>query len=200
MASISIGKFNTASFGSEILCSFYNVGTAASTDAALIEQTCLRAAVAQGVGCWEGYIEGVIREFVYKTRLNAHRRAWPLIAQFETIVDKMAGELNTPNWDKTRELLIIIIGIDPQPKWVWQPKFLNSTDTKNFFDGIMNVRHAFAHGFSVSHTIPGLTTPGVLDLKYAMDAIECVRFFAGATDSLLEHELIHRHGCKTGWN
>lgn len=200
MPSQSVAKFQAAVLGSAVLQSFHNGTTLVTPDAAVVGQTCLRAAIAQGVECWEGYIEGVLREFVVKTRLNAQRRAWPLIAQFEAIVDKLASDLNTPTWDKTRELLMTITGIDPMPSWVWGPKFTNPTDTKQFFDGVLSVRHAFAHGFSVPHSVPGLSLPGVLDAAYTTEALECIRFFVTTTDALLEHELRHRHACMTGWN
>jgi len=123
-----------------------------------------------------------------------------LIAQFETIVDKMTSDLNTPNWEKTRELLINITGMDPYSSWIFQPKYNNQNDTKQFFDGVMAVRHAFAHGFAIPAGIYGLSTPGLLDVTYVSEALECIKFFAETSDSLLEYELTHRHGCMTGWN
>jgi hypothetical protein len=165
-----------------------------------VDQTCFKAAIALAVGCWEGYIEGALREFVSKTRVQTHRRAWGLVAQFETIVDKMASELNTPNWEKTRELLMNLTGMDPYSSWVWAAKFSNQNDTKQFFDGVMSVRHAFAHGFAVPVNVFGIATPGILDAVYVNDALECIKFFAEKTDQLLEHELTHRHGCLSGWS
>ena len=200
MPSQSYEKFVRQIAGAKIIRSFHNQISSETTDATAVEQICLCAAVAQAVGCWEGYIEGAIREFVTKTRIMAQRRSWPLIIQFEALVDKLASELNTPNWDKTRELLIVITGMDPHPAWVWAPKFSNSTDTKQFFDGLMQVRHSFAHGFSVPHGTPGLTVPGRLDASYVNDAIDCITFFTHKTDELLEHELRTRHGCPSGWS
>lgn len=200
MPSIAFSKFQTSIIGATILKEARGAANAASTDTSLVEQTCLRASTAHAVGCWEGYVEAALREFVAKTRVNAHRKSWTLIAQFEAIVDKMAADLNTPNWDRARELLMTVTGIDPQPSWIWKPKFSNTTDTKNFFEGIMGVRHAFAHGFSVPHATPGLASPGILDPNYIDDATACITFFAKATDDLLEHELKHRHGTPNGWN
>jgi len=58
------------------------------------------------------YLEDVLKEFVSKTRVQAQRRAWTLIVQFESLVQKLTAELNTPSWEKAREL-IIITGMDP---------------------------------------------------------------------------------------
>jgi hypothetical protein len=200
MSSNALAKFQNSRVGADVLK--FNVGTPSQAcfDQQFVDQTCLKAAVALAVGCWEGYIEGALREFVSKTRVQTHRKAWGLIAQFETIVDKMASDLNTPNWDKTRELLIMLTGMDPYASWVWTPKFMNQTDTKLFFDGVMGVRHAFAHGFPIPSNVMGLVVPGVLDIAYVDDAIACISFFATTTDQLLEHELTHRHGCLAGWS
>jgi hypothetical protein len=200
MPSIALVKFHAARVGADVLKTHAGIVSTACPDPHFVDQTCFKASVALAVGCWEGYIEGALREFVSKTRVQAHRKAWGLIAQFETIVDKMASELNTPSWEKARELLITLTGMDPFASWVFTPKFTNQNDTKLFFDGVMSVRHAFAHGFSIPQTLQGLSTPGVLDIAYVQDALNCIQFFAEKTDSLLEHELTHRHGCQSGWS
>jgi hypothetical protein len=141
----------------------------------------------------------VLKEFVSKTRVQAHRKAWTLIIQFESIVQKLTSELNTPSWDKARELLVNITGMDPYASWIWAPRFSNQNDTQAFLKGIMDVRHSFAHGFSTPANVPGLATPGILDVAYVADVVSCLAFFATTTDALLEHELTHRHGCTTGW-
>ena len=200
MSSHALNKFNISITGAKVLMAFNTTASTASTDPNFIEQNCLKAAIACAVGCWEGYLEAALREFVSRTRVLAQRRSWTLIAQFESIVDKLAAELNTPNWDKTRDLLITVTGMDPYASWVWIPKFSNPTDTKNFFDGILKVRHAFAHGFSVPVDVAGLTHPGVLNATYTLEVLECITFFATKTDELLEYELQHRHSCVSGWS
>ncbi len=200
MSSAALVKFNGSLIGAHVLLSFNDSPSSACADQQVTNQSLLSAAVAQAVGCWEGYLEWVLREFVSKTRVHTHRNAWTLVVQFEALVDKMASSLNTPNWDKSRTLILEITGMDPYSSWVWSPTCANPTDTKNFFDGILNVRHSFAHGFPVPADVPGVTTPGYLDSPYVTSAIECLCFFASKTDELLEHELTHRHGCRSGWN
>lgn len=200
MPSNSFSKFAASIVGASILRSQAGSPSSESDDQNLIDQTCFKAAIALGVGCWEGYVEGALREFVSKTRVQQHRKAWGLIAQFETIVDKMASDLNTPSWERVRDLLITLTGMDPYASWVWGYKYSNQTDTKIFFDGVMSVRHAFAHGFSIPADISGVASPGVLDQAYVIDALNCIVFFAETVDQLLEHELTHRHGCQSGWN
>lgn len=165
----------------------------------LVDQTCLIAAVASAVGAWEGYLEGVLKEFVAKTRVFAQSRAWPLIAQFEVMVQKATNALNTPNWDKSREILIHVAGVDPYASWIWAPKFSSQPDTKEFFDGLMAVRHSFAHGFAVPSNIKELGQGGRLTVVYAGEVLDCLQFFASATDQLLEHELKYKHGSPAGW-
>lgn len=165
----------------------------------LCDQTCMKAAIASAVGAWEGYVEAVLVEFVAKTRVHAHSRAWPLIAQFEVMVQKATSDLNTPNWDKSREILIRVSGVDPYASWLWKAKFSSQNDTKEFFDGLMSVRHAFAHGFPVPPNIRALGNNPDLTPAYVNDVMDCLIFFADTTDGLLEHELKHKHGCRSGW-
>lgn len=199
MGSASQSKFGLSIAGARVLSGFYGSASAASTSQTITDACLLSASIAQAVGCWEGYLEAVLREFVSKTRVQAHRKAWTLIVQFESVVDKMVSELNTPNWDKCRELVLSVTGMDAYPSWIWTPRFTNQTDTKAFFDGILTVRHSFAHGFPIPANIPGLAVPGVLDPAYVADAVACIHFFVDTTDRLLEHELTHRHGCASGW-
>ena len=199
MTSAAYAKFGDMLVGAKILASFLGTPNISCNDQVVVDQVCLKAAVANAVGCWEGYIEAVVREFVSKVRVQAHRKTWTLIAQYEGMVDKMASDLNTPNWEKSRELLLIVTGMDPYASWIWAKKFPNQNDTKLFFDGIMKVRHAFAHGFPVPPDIIGVISPGTLDPGYVADAFECVEFFAQSTDNLLNHELTHRHACLSGW-
>lgn len=200
MPSGSRNRFELSVKGSLVLAGFAGLPSSVTSDQVFIDQTCLRASVANLVGCWEGYLEGVLREFVAKTRVQAHRRAWTLIAQYESLVDKLASELHTPSWDKARELLITVTGMDPYSSWIWSPRFSNQSDTKDFFDGIIKVRHAFAHGFAVPHDLSHLSAPGQLCVPYVKSAHDCIRFFVEVTDNLLEHELRHRHACVSGWS
>jgi hypothetical protein len=200
MGSASLGKFQEALIGAKVLSSFYGTTSSATHDQDFTDQCLLRASVAQAVGCWEGYIEGALPEFISKTRVQAHRKAWTLIVQFESLVDKLTSGLNTPNWEKSRELIEGVTGMDPYSSWIWSPRFTNQTDTKAFFDGVLKVRHSFAHGFAIPPDVPGLVAAGKLDAGYVATIIECVSFFAAKTDSLLEYELKHRHGCSSGWN
>lgn len=199
MDSASLTKFKGAILGSQVLGSFAGAASAISPNQQFTDQSLLRGAVALAVGCWEGYLEEVLKEFVSKTRVQAQRRAWTLIVQFEAVVQKLTADLNTPNWEKSRDLILNITGMDPYASWIWAPRFTNQTDTQAFMKGIMDVRHSFAHGYATPHGVPGLAAPGVLDVAYLADAVACLTFLAETTDRLLEHELTHRHSCATGW-
>lgn len=200
MPSAAYAKYVEMMKGARILAAFSGVASPVCPEQSIIDQVCRKAAVANAVGCWEGYVEAVVREFVSKVRGQAHRRAWTLIAQYESVVDKMAADLNTPSWDKARELIYSVTGMDPYASWIWRRKYSNQNDTKQFFDGVMKVRHAFAHGFIIPSDIAGVATAGKLDAVYVDDVQECINFFAERTDFILEHELTHRHNCTTGWS
>jgi hypothetical protein len=200
MSSKAFECFQKNIVGALVLTSQVGNSSCACTDQSFVDQTYLKSAVAFAVGCWEGYVESAIREFVSKVRVQAHRQTWTLISQFEIIVDKKASMLNTPNWEKVREFLIEITGMDVYAGWIWSPKFKNQIETKEFVDGIISVRHAYAHGFDIPADVPGLSAPGTLDAPYVDDVISCIKFLASKTDELLEHELMHRHSCRSGWN
>ncbi|QQB51773.1 HEPN domain-containing protein [Delftia acidovorans] len=200
MSSAALTKFKESVIGARVMHSFVGTTSTASTTQEFTDQVLLKGGVALTVGCWEGYLEEVIKEFVSKTRVQAHRKAWTLIVQFESLVQKITAELNTPSWEKARELIYNITGMDPYASWIWTPKFNTQNDTQAFMKGIMDVRHSFAHGFATPNNIPGLNSPGILDSAYLHDAILLLTFLAETTDELLRHELTHRHGCATGWN
>lgn len=200
MGSAALAKFQASLAGARVLASFVGTASVVSPAQQFTDQGLMKAAVAQAVGCWEGYLEAVLKEFVSKTRVQAHRRAWTLIVQFESLVEKLTSELNTPSWDKARELILNITGMDPYGSWIWVPRFANQNDTQAFLKGVMDVRHSFAHGYATPPGVPGVAAPGVLDAAYVQDVVECLTFFATRTDDLLEHELTHRHGCVAGWN
>lgn len=199
MGSVALTKFGASSVGAHVIAGFAGTASAASPNQQFTDQVLLKGAVALAVGCWEGYLEDVLKEFVSKTRLQAHRKAWTLIVQFESLVQKLTAELNTPSWEKARELILNVTGTDPYASWIWTPKFTNQTDTQAFVKGIMDVRHSFAHGYPTPAGIRGLAVAGTLDPAYLLDAVACLTFLAQKTDQLLEHELTHRHGCATGW-
>ncbi len=199
MGSASLTKYHGSILGSRVLGSFSGSACAASPNQQFTDQALLKAAIALAVGCWEGYLEEVLKEFVSKTRTQTHRRAWTLVVQFEALVQKITADLNTPSWEKSRELILNITGMDPYASWIWAPKFTNQTDTQAFMKGILDVRHSFAHGYSTPNGVPGLAVAGILDMAFLSDAIACLTFLAETTDNLLEHELTHRHNCTTGW-
>lgn len=197
-ASLASQSFNKAMASAKILASFVGQPSAGHGQQDC-DQALHMASVACAVGAWEGYLEGALVEFVAKTRVHAHSKAWPLIVQFEVMVRKVVTDLNTPSWEKAREVLSRVTGVDPYASWVWVPKFASQTDTKEFFDGLMSVRHAFAHGFPVPSDIRALSNSPILTPAYVADVFDCLSFFVATTDGLLEHELKHKHDCKAGW-
>ncbi|MDH0049257.1 HEPN domain-containing protein [Comamonas terrigena] len=199
MESAALTKYRRTIVGAHVLGSFAGSVCAISPTQQFTDQALLKAGIANAVGCWEGYLEEVLKEFVSKTRVHVHRRAWTLVVQFESLVQKLTADLNTPSWEKARELILNVTGMDPYASWIWAPRFANQTDTQAFMKGILDVRHSFAHGYTTPNNVPGLATPGVLDAAFLADAVDCLSFLAKTTDDLLEHELTHRHSCANGW-
>lgn len=196
MPSNSLSNLTASIIQSKTLCEFYSHTNNASTNQEKIECACLNASIACVIGVWEGYIENVLVEFVEKSK--PPKKPWGLTTQFEYVVKKMTTDLNTPSWEKVRELVISVSGIDPISVWIYPPKFVNPQASKEFFDDALKVRHSFAHGFKTPINITG-SHSGNVDKGYADLLINFIEHISLETDKLLGHELTVKYGRVHGW-
>jgi hypothetical protein len=107
------------------------------------------ASLAASVGSWEAYLESVSREFLDEI-------ADPLDARFSALQQllkpRLEAELkrfNTPNSRNSRELLYHFTGYDPINDWHWPQRNIGGVAVRALIDEILQVRHSFAHGYSM---------------------------------------------------
>ncbi|WP_447829994.1 hypothetical protein [Aeromonas salmonicida] len=196
MPSNALNSLTSSIIQAKILCEFYSHTNTASKNKIEIEGACLNASIACAIGILEGYIENVLVEFVEKSK--PPKKPWGLTTQFEYIVKKMTSDLNTPSWEKVRELVISVSGIDPISGWTYTPHFMSIQASKEFFDDALKVRHSFAHGFKTPINITG-SASGLVDKQYSDLLICFIEKMSLETDKLLEHELKVKYGRQHGW-
>lgn len=107
------------------------------------------AALATYVAGWDSYLNQVTAEFVQKTASSTDTGYVSLHSLVAPIIEQKLRKFNTPNWENSRELLISCTGYDPISDWTWRKAQLNRQQSQEFLNGILKVRHSFAHGFSI---------------------------------------------------
>ena len=107
------------------------------------------AALAALVAGWDAYINNVVREFYGEVSnpLDVKFQAIYTVAQANS--ERTLGRFNTPNYENTRSLLISCTGYDPISDWVWSQKNMGRRQVRERLNEILQVRHSFAHGFSM---------------------------------------------------
>ncbi len=109
----------------------------------------LHASLAAYVASWDAYLNNVVQEFIDCIRqpldvdyATAHER-------LQNFTEATLRRFNTPNWENSRNLLISCTGYDPINDWNWRRASMNGTQSREFLNEILNVRHSFAHGFAI---------------------------------------------------
>lgn len=110
-------------------------------------QAFAHAYLAMIVAAWDAYVKELVHNFYDEISdpLNPyfqalHRVAWRLSDE---------RRLNTPNWDNSRNFLVLTTGYDPISDWVWPARRMGVQPVKERLNQILQVRHSFAHGFAI---------------------------------------------------
>jgi hypothetical protein len=110
-------------------------------------QACLHAALASHVAAWEAYCESIVIEF-FAVAADPTRSDYAQVHQIgEAFAKARIKTFNTPNFDNSRNLILASTGFDPYSRWSWAPRSQNVQWVKERLDEVLQVRHAFAHGF-----------------------------------------------------
>lgn len=150
----------------------------------------LHAALATYVAGWDSYLNQVTTEFVQKIANPGDTVYASLHSLVVPIIEQKLKKFNTANWENSREILINCTGYDPISDWTWRKAQFNRQQSQEFLNGILKVRHSFAHGFAIPTFTWTQTPTGRIQLNdHALLRIE--RFFmhlVSATDKgLLAH-------------
>jgi len=165
------------------------------------KQVCYHASLAASVAAWDAYIKEIIANFFDVT-------ADPLTLRFNSVhtlarqsARSASGRFNTPDWEKSRNLLMQQTGYDPYSDWAWTVRGWTAQVVRNRLDEILKVRHSFAHGFA----LPALTWTQLPSgrIRLAASALrENEAFFAflvRVTDKGISKHIHAAYGVATGW-
>ncbi|MGC5031092.1 HEPN domain-containing protein [Micromonospora sp. DT229] len=159
------------------------------------------AALAASVAAWEAYIESVIRAFLKEI-------ADPLDPKFSALrkllADRIEGDLkkfNTPNWKNSRELIYNSTGYDPINDWNWPQRHLGGPAVRIRLDEILQVRHSFAHGYSMKPYSWNCDSLGMPRLTAAATGMVSALFnhLANVTDRGLDRHIKKTYGRLKVW-
>lgn len=110
-------------------------------------QACLHAALASHVAAWEAYCESIVIEFFAEaadpTRSD-YSRMHQTAQDFAAVHVK---KFNTPNFDNSRDLILASTGFDPFGVWNWPARSRSVQWVRTRLNEVLQVRHAFAHGY-----------------------------------------------------
>ncbi len=99
------------------------------------------------VAAWDAYINELVRNFYAETAdpLN------PLFHAIHSVAQRASEErrFNTPNWENTRNFLILTTGYDPISDWIWPVRKMGVQQIQERLNQVLRVRHSFAHGFGI---------------------------------------------------
>lgn len=112
-------------------------------------QTFYHASLAASVAAWDAYINNLVKEFFSVTTdplLTKYHHVHNLLLN---LTDVALKKFNTPNWENSRNFLVIHTGYDPINDWVWLSKGMATVHVQERLNQILKVRHSFAHGFSI---------------------------------------------------
>lgn len=133
----------------------------------------LHAALASHVAAWESYVERLVANFLLEVADPTIAKYLALHSILEPLAHAAIEKYNTPNAEKTRELLLGYTGYDPINDWVWPKRSMSGHQVRLYLNEILKVRHSFAHGFSMPsyawNTSPSgkvrLTNSAILDVE-----------------------------------
>lgn len=161
----------------------------------------LHAALAAYVAGWDAYLNQITKEFLQRISSATDVGYSSLHSVVEPMVSQKLKKFNNPNWENSRQLMISCTGYDPIADWPWRKAQYTRQDSQDFLNGILKVRHSFAHGFSMPTFSWNQTPTGRIQLNdQALHRIE--RFFihlVSATDSGLAGHGRLRFPDRTFW-
>ena len=109
----------------------------------------MHAALASIVSAWEGYVEAITIEAI-DTIANCSNAEVLLLTMLIKAEAKVAiAKFNTPTAENCRGLLLRFTGFDAFPYMRSQRLSLTAHLARVRLNEILQVRHAFAHGYSV---------------------------------------------------
>jgi hypothetical protein len=144
MASPAFQRFNELMDQADVLMGIDSAGLSRRET-----QSVAGAVFLAQVAAWNAYVVGLVRTF-YVEVANASTPTFHAVHTLSSALAEMdLGKFNTPNADKSRELVAVCTGYDPWPDWAWPRGGLSVLAVKQRINEVLKVRHSFAHGFAM---------------------------------------------------
>lgn len=111
--------------------------------------TFAHASLAALVAAWEAFVSELARNFYAEISdpVNPAFNAIHAIAQRAS--DAALERFHTPNWENSRNFLVLSTGYDPIAAWTWPARRMGVQQVQERMNQILQVRHSFAHGFGI---------------------------------------------------
>ena len=113
------------------------------------KQAIRHACLAGLVAAWDGYVNNIIKDFQDSISNPLDTRFASLHSVAKELTSQRLSRFNTPNWDKSRELLVLCTGYDPIADWIWARRRMGRSEVQARLNETLKVWHSFAHGFEL---------------------------------------------------
>ncbi len=165
----------------------------------------LHAALANQVASWDAYIKALSLEYFQATANPTDIRFSAMHTLLKNQLEIELKKFNTPNSNNCRNLLMKYANFDPWPEWL-NIKFNGLTISaslavRSVLDEILNVRHSFAHGFSIPATSWNMDSSGTptLNCKILSETRGFLIHLCRKTDDGLSSHIAKQHGILKPW-
>lgn len=112
-------------------------------------QAFYHAALAAHVATWNAFVRAVLVEYYGAFQTIGDQRLSQFAVITRGLLDKELKKFNTPNFENSRDLIVVTTGYDPFNVWCWPRRGLTPNQLNSYLNQVLKVRHAFAHGASM---------------------------------------------------
>jgi hypothetical protein len=165
------------------------------------KQVYYHAALAAYVAAWDAYINNLVRDFYDAIADPLDTKFHAIYTVAQQLAERSLNRFNTPNWENTRNLLILGTKYDPIHDWIWARSGMGVVDVRHRLNQILRVRHSFAHGFGMPAYSWNQSPSGRVRLtSNALQNIEAFfKHLVYVTDRGMKLHIESTYGISTGW-
>lgn len=106
------------------------------------------ASISYIISAWDFYIKEVTKEYFAYLASQGDSKFQQIASITSNNFQSSLKGFNTPNFEKTRDVLTRYTGYDPIVDWNWRRRGIAWIIVNQQFNMIFKIRHCFAHGLS----------------------------------------------------